>query len=214
MAWVFWESHHWARDSLLHNGEPWASTEEQPGTGRATENCRTVDFLTAHSEQASMEPRKCGFGFCQWFGILRFFWCSVRCRWDSLENGSSHHHGRGENSVPGSLEPAQQAAMSWAAAPRGCGDGRAQGWLPAAAPVPCSRSRSIPAAFTQLLMIPASSLRTSVTDGGSAGLCPLGKAEQYQLLDSVTGQCIFASCAGRVCDFKDRLTGLCFTFIP
>lgn len=96
--------------------------------------------------------------------------------------GSSHNHGRGENNVPASLEPAQQAAVSLAAASRGCGDGRAQGWRPAAAAVPCSRS--MPADFTQLLMISASSLRTSVTDGGSAGLCPLGKAEQCQLLGS------------------------------
>lgn len=94
--------------------------------------------------------------------------------------GGSHNHGRGENNVPASLEPAQQAAVSLVAASRDCGDGRAQGWRPAAAPVPCS----MPADFTQLLMIPASSLRTSVTDAGSAGLCPLGKAEQYQLLDS------------------------------
>lgn len=108
---------------------------------------------------------------------------------------SSHHHGRGENSVPASLEPALQAAVSWAAAARGCGDGRAQGWLPAAAPVPCTRS--MPADFTQLLMIPASSLRTSVTDGGSAGLRPLGKAEQWQLLDSGFLPPVQA-------DFKDR----------
>lgn len=41
---------------------------------------------------------------------------------------------------------------------------------------------SIPAAFTQLLMMLASSLRTCVTDGGSAGLCPLEKAEQGELV--------------------------------
>lgn len=43
-------------------------------------------------------------------------------------------------------------------------------------------------------MMLASSLRTSVTDGGSAGLCPLEKAEQCEL---VSGQQLFAFFTGK-----------------
>lgn len=142
-----------------------------------------LPFVTAHSDQGSMEPTTCDFDFCQWFGLLHFFWCSMRSRWDTGK-WSSHHHGRGENSVPASLEPVQQVAVSCGSCTQQLQEQRAQGWLPAAVPVPCSCTHSMPADFTQLLMIPASSLRTSVTDGGSAGLCPLGKTQQCQLLDS------------------------------
>lgn len=66
--------------------------------------------------------------------------------------------------------------------------------LPAEAPERFSCALSILADFTQLLMMLASSLRTSVTDGGSAGLCPLEKAEQCEL---VSGQQLFAFCTGK-----------------
>lgn len=60
-----------------------------------------------------------------------------------------------------------------------CGDGHIHSHPSAEAEAPerFSRALSISADFTQLLMMLASSLRTSVTDGGSAGLCPLEKAE-------------------------------------
>lgn len=58
-----------------------------------------------------------------------------------------------------------------------CGDGHIHSRPSAEAPERFSRALSISADFTQLLMMLASSLRTSVTDGGSAGLRPLEKAE-------------------------------------
>lgn len=59
-----------------------------------------------------------------------------------------------------------------------CRDGRDHSHAPAGAPERFSCAPSIPADFTQPLMMLASSLRAAVTDGGSAGLCPLERAEQ------------------------------------
>lgn len=52
----------------------------------------------------------------------------------------------------------------------------------AEAPERFSHPLFILADFTQSLMMLASNLRASMTDGGSAGLCPLEKAEQYELV--------------------------------
>lgn len=52
----------------------------------------------------------------------------------------------------------------------------------AEAPERFSHPLFVLAAFTQSLMMLASNLRASMTDGGSAGLCPLEKAEQYELV--------------------------------
>jgi len=94
----------------------------------------------------------------------------------------------------------------------GCGDGRVQS-LPADAPQRCSRACSIRADFTQPSMMLASSLRTTVTDGGSAALCPLEKAEQCE---TVSGQQLLASAQGKPRQGTEgqRLSGFYFVSTP
>lgn len=114
--------------------------------------------------------------------------------------GSSHQHGRGENSVPASLEPAQQPAVSRGSCTQGL-----QGWRGSGLAACCNSCVLLPHPLHACGFHPAADdpgfKLAHLCDGRGVGWVASPRESRAV---SVTGQWVFASCTGRARDLKDR----------